>query len=138
MKAIGHERAGGTETLVAFQTAEPQPGPHDLLVEVNGISGDDTGMMEELLAPGEGSVRLLVQSGYPRSSPASSSWPGPLEDRASPAPAHPASGSSPAIEDQGEGLVSRKAARQRRRPSKEPIPPALGEEGLAKLGLAED
>ena len=41
MKAIGYKEAGPINTpnsLVEFEAASPEPGPHDLLVEVRGIS----------------------------------------------------------------------------------------------------
>ena len=41
MKAIGYKDAGpisADNSLVAFETDVPQPEPHDLLVEVRGMS----------------------------------------------------------------------------------------------------
>ena len=39
MKAIGYKDAGSAaDVLIEFETATPQPGPKDLLVEVRGVS----------------------------------------------------------------------------------------------------
>ena len=38
MKAIGYKEAGVADALIEFETAVPELGPHDLLVEINGIS----------------------------------------------------------------------------------------------------
>jgi NADPH2:quinone reductase len=38
MKAVGHNKKGDATTLIEFEAEAPKLGPHDLLVEVKGVS----------------------------------------------------------------------------------------------------
>lgn len=65
MKAIGYKKAGAInapEALIDFETEQPQPGPHDLLVEVRGISVNPVDVkvraMPEL-GPNEGETKII-------------------------------------------------------------------------------
>lgn len=62
MKAIGHTDACPIEAenaLIEFETDVPQPGPHDLLVEVRGISMNPVDVKVRALMQPEGGARIL-------------------------------------------------------------------------------
>ncbi|MEM8886246.1 MAG: zinc-binding alcohol dehydrogenase family protein [Planctomycetota bacterium] len=62
MNAIGYPQLGPIDApnaLVAFETAIPQPGPHDLLVEVRGVSVNPVDVKLRALVAPEPSPRIL-------------------------------------------------------------------------------
>lgn len=62
MKAIGYHQAGplsAPEALVALEVDTPEPGPHDLLVEVRGVSVNPVDVKLRANAAPDGDARIL-------------------------------------------------------------------------------
>lgn len=60
MKAIGYKDAGSAaDVLIEFETATPQPGPKDLLVEVRGVSVNPVDVKLRAGAQPDGEPRIL-------------------------------------------------------------------------------
>ncbi|MDC3379403.1 zinc-binding alcohol dehydrogenase family protein [Planctomycetota bacterium] len=62
MKAIGYAEAGpisAADALVEFEADRPEPGPHDLLVEVRGVSVNPVDVKVRASAQPEGTPRIL-------------------------------------------------------------------------------
>lgn len=60
MKAIGYKQAGPIDTLIEFEAATPKPGPHDLLVEVRGLSVNPVDVkMRAQVGPAEGQTKII-------------------------------------------------------------------------------
>lgn len=60
MRAIGFSAPGSAEVLIDFETEQPKPGPHDLLVRVHAVSVNpiDTKVRQRPL-PEQGTARIL-------------------------------------------------------------------------------
>lgn len=59
MRAIGYTTAGPASTLTEVDIETPQPGPHDLLVEVRGISVNPVDVKVRANHPPDGAPRVL-------------------------------------------------------------------------------